>query len=702
MLNFGNKDFRNLQEQVLFNANELKALKQLRLGGVEITAIYETSEEIPAQAGAYLVGTGPYQLYIKTESTLYNLGDFPKAGPTGSRGIEGPRGLQGERGTSWTIGTDFPANGKLGDFHLKYDGKVYQHDGEEYKYAFSIRGPQGTQGSPGPQGPQGPQGIRGEKGEPGMASSAVRVIGILSNIEQLPDPAIVSRDSAYIIQGDLYIITGEEDLVWTEAGPAIWSLKANNVSFDSYGTGLMGGNVQSALESVGNKFNTIDDMFIQEPLKNLFDINAILDGWRFDNDGELIHDNTGFTTDFIEIDLGKIYSSYFDTTVGERRGASMRRIAGYDANKNFVEMVSIAPITGFTNIDENIKYIRASYPNSTYKNELMLYRPSRRGLDNITEPYVPYQSNLKVKNEIMDRILLEDKKYPKYITTNASQSDFTFIKDKLFIFTPSDISAGYGYIHVAKPNIKDLTTNFVRTSIKHNLGHVNTVDYNEGNDCLIFGNGSGSYIPNNGKFYIMKDPYEKILTVPENGSIDLATNTIEYDCTSLDLGAKLNACWGYDNHGRNDIAILITNDNGIFTFVQLGKGENDLGLGNFIEETDDDEFNGSFTVIKQFILEGREPGTYGIGDNVNQGSVYYNGYLYLAIGHAPNRYWKVSFRKDGVAKYEEIYEPFADTNGTLLESTGYANEGITITKDHLLLGLAVSGKPFSILIKDLK
>lgn len=85
MLNFGNKEFRNLQEQVLQNANELQEIKQS-------------------------LGTA-----------LPN----PIAGPQGPKGdtVIGPRG---ERGSIWTVGTDFPASPRESDLHLK-NSEVYQY-----------------------------------------------------------------------------------------------------------------------------------------------------------------------------------------------------------------------------------------------------------------------------------------------------------------------------------------------------------------------------------------------------------------------------------------------------------------------------------------------------------------------------------------------------------------------------------------------
>ena len=50
MLNFGNKDFRNMQEQVLLNAEEIQALKSLQIGGLSLTGKITTADSLPVDA----------------------------------------------------------------------------------------------------------------------------------------------------------------------------------------------------------------------------------------------------------------------------------------------------------------------------------------------------------------------------------------------------------------------------------------------------------------------------------------------------------------------------------------------------------------------------------------------------------------------------------------------------------------------------
>lgn len=183
MLKFGNKEFNNLQEQVLENANEILEIKQ-SLG----TALPNPIE-------------GP-------------------EGPQGPQGIAGPQGV---RGSKWTTGTDLPASANDGDIHLKFNGEVYQYSAGQWVLNTSIKGPQGVQGPRGPQGVVGPQGPQGTVGPQGPTGDQFDIKGPVANITQLPDPTTQSRNTAYLVGSsapyDLYIITDDGDeLQWALVG----------------------------------------------------------------------------------------------------------------------------------------------------------------------------------------------------------------------------------------------------------------------------------------------------------------------------------------------------------------------------------------------------------------------------------------------------------------------------------------------------
>ena len=149
MLKFGNKEFRNLQEQVEANMQNIAMLMEgtvvldefgIKVVG-EVAAIadlptvaeYKEAHEDWEYGDAYAVGTeAPYELYILTRANdthdddyWFEIGEFPMPGPTGPRGPVGPQGPQGQTGE------------------------------------------QGIQGVQGPQGEQGPEGVQGIQGETG-------------------------------------------------------------------------------------------------------------------------------------------------------------------------------------------------------------------------------------------------------------------------------------------------------------------------------------------------------------------------------------------------------------------------------------------------------------------------------------------------------------------------------------------------------
>lgn len=219
MLNFGNKEFRNLQEQVLQNADELQEIKQS-------------------------LGTA-----------LPN----PIPGPVGPQGPVGV-GEKGERGSIWTVGTDFPASPKESDLHLK-NSEVYQFTNGKWVLYASIKGSQGLPGPKGDRGFPGVPGPVGPKGPMGHAAPVYEVKGVLTSIEQLPDPSTVATNTAFIIKSGnnltLYsIVTPEdEEKYWTDLGLINVSQSASSITFNHTNTDLSAINVQTAITEVNTKIN---------------------------------------------------------------------------------------------------------------------------------------------------------------------------------------------------------------------------------------------------------------------------------------------------------------------------------------------------------------------------------------------------------------------------------------------------------------
>ena len=105
MLKFGNREFRNLQEQVLKNMCDIQDIEQgatvLAAFGIKVVGQVNQASDLPAPASytgnlgdAFLVGTqAPYDYYIyakayegQEQPAFYNLGQFPKPGPKGDTG----------------------------------------------------------------------------------------------------------------------------------------------------------------------------------------------------------------------------------------------------------------------------------------------------------------------------------------------------------------------------------------------------------------------------------------------------------------------------------------------------------------------------------------------------------------------------------------------------------------------------------------
>ena len=102
MLKFGNREFRNLQEQVLKNMCDIQDIEQgatvLAAFGIKVVGQVNQVSDLPAPAtykgnlgDAFLVGTeAPYLYYIyakaydgQEQAAFYNLGQFPLPGPKG-------------------------------------------------------------------------------------------------------------------------------------------------------------------------------------------------------------------------------------------------------------------------------------------------------------------------------------------------------------------------------------------------------------------------------------------------------------------------------------------------------------------------------------------------------------------------------------------------------------------------------------------
>ena len=231
MFQLNDKEYRNLEEQVLKNKEDIarhyEITRVLNDFGIRVIGRLDTNTELQnvpqdnLQYGdAYAIGVQPpYDFYIWTRANddnpdsdyWFNMGQIAIAGPTG------------------------PAGAHVVQININpttfYPTFIFS-DGTSITVPTSIRGPRGATGRQGETGPQGIQGKPGPRGEPGPQGSqgpqgpagAFNILGTLNSPELLPNPTTMEMGNAYIVyeagQSHLYIITGDapENYSWQDTG----------------------------------------------------------------------------------------------------------------------------------------------------------------------------------------------------------------------------------------------------------------------------------------------------------------------------------------------------------------------------------------------------------------------------------------------------------------------------------------------------
>lgn len=245
MLKFGNQEFRNLEEQVKKNKDDIQDFKDgnqtIAEFGITVIGIVPTVGDLPATAenygDAYLVGdTAPYDMRVWTRDVANNtakwvdLGQFPLAGPKGDRGPEGSKIYFGNiQNAIATRAGDYFVDMTTGYWYVSYS-----NPGVGYSWSFigslkgekgdrGIQGIQGIAGPVGPKGNHGPIGPAGPAGPKGDVGPAFNVQGTLASSSNLPTPTAEMQDKGYA-----YIIPDNEGNkhVWViqgpEGGPFSW------------------------------------------------------------------------------------------------------------------------------------------------------------------------------------------------------------------------------------------------------------------------------------------------------------------------------------------------------------------------------------------------------------------------------------------------------------------------------------------------
>ena len=260
MLNYGNKEFRNLQEQVLKNMDDIRFILEeegvLNEFGIKVIGEEEAVADMPtvaeykednedwAYGDTYAIGTeAPYTLYVLTRANgshpsdyWFDIGQFPKQGPKGDKGDKGDIGNTPV--VSATASTTTLSAGQSAAVTATVSGSAAS---PTISFAFEIpQGAQGIQGIQGPQGAQGIQGIQGIQGPKGDPGSIYTILGVLASEGDLPNPASVLRTGAYLVgvsdPYDVYVIIGTNDLEWINLGPVATIDVDTHVVSDTYAT----------------------------------------------------------------------------------------------------------------------------------------------------------------------------------------------------------------------------------------------------------------------------------------------------------------------------------------------------------------------------------------------------------------------------------------------------------------------------------
>lgn len=353
-----------------------------------------------------------------------------------------------------------------------------------------------------------------------------------------------------------------------------------------------------------------------------------------------------------ETATGKMFTnaSYWVTDYIPAKGVSdiasnktIYKYAWYDEDKNFLQKDGTAPSGAAYLV---VQFSQSVVPFSDRFNVIVC--DSSIDIIGVNPHY--YIKGDEVKSRAINAI--GEYKFSIPLTGTSYMSDHTFINGQLFVINASsDDHSTYAGVTVYDVDIENKTSQYVRT-FNHNLGHANTIDYCAANGCLILGNGS-SDASLAGEIYILPDAANKA--------------TWEYnDCIKIDLssegwGIKTNVVWGEHNNGNYNIAYVITNNNANVRKILLTKT--------------DGQFDGGYVLLDEWQTESVD---------VNQGSVYRNGKLYIAIGHSQVWLLEYTLNADGTISKRERKDIFYDESGNVL-TTPFA-EGVTIQDNYILFG----------------
>lgn len=221
-------------------------------------------------------------------------------------------------------------------------------------------------------------------------------------------------------------------------------------------------------------------------------------------------------------------------------------------------------------------------------------------------------------------------------------------------------------------------------------GHVNTIDYDVDNDCLLIGNGGGSSSTQPNRIYVFNKASSYRNYVMAN------KNMITIDVSKDDWGKQLNCIWintdlicCITNYEKNNMeAYAVGNPNMIngntrsfIRIVQLGKGIMDLGNGELLN-VGENEYNGTYRVLKTY----ERP--YGKG-KANNDCMWYENQIWERWNEISTYGFNIFITElsdqDDSAPISEITIPFITKEGEPLSAEG---EGICYYNGYIYVSAA--------------
>lgn len=371
---------------------------------------------------------------------------------------------------------------------------------------------------------------------------------------------------------------------------------------------------------------------VKKDENNLFDPTKSFDGFAFATaNGSLFPSATYWVTDYIPVNgLTNVSCNY-----------PIYKYGWYDADKNVLAVNQNAP--------DEAAYLLLQFENSVipYSDRFNVVVCNEAADISSVKPFY------YVTNKSDDALgHIGEFKTTLQLTGTSYMSDHTFIGEKLYaINASSDDHAEYAKVTIYTVDLESGNATY-DGFINHNLGHANSIDYCAANDCLILGNGS-SDSSLAGEIYILPSVSTR--------------ETWEYnDCIKIDLsdedwGIKTNVVWGEHNNGAYNIAYVITNNNANVRKILLTK------TGG--------AFDGGYIVIEEWSAAPVD---------VNQGTVYHDGKLYIGIGHSGLWMLECTLMGGGKISIKQHKDVFYDENGSVLVTP--FTEGITIKDNHVLIG----------------